>query len=248
MKFIISTHAIERYIERIRQVSYVEAEEAILTGLMSGGLIRRKTLRGQQIWKFGSEDVLAVVKRDKNDVVCVTILPSLSDVGNISEAEIEIYRSEAEAITNRIGVSEHLLDQDRNLFELREVLNFRVKQLECAIEQHRLDNEQFKLKNAENITYMQSMQTKLAGLEAIKLDRDRAVTAVKLIQDRYDALLHENETLRLTLRLQHQQEMDRLSDILVECIRLIGPEDQEKIIRMTDTIRLGDDSTANRVN
>lgn len=75
-KFGITSHAVERYIERHQPaLDVAQAYEEILLGLASGSKLKKKTYCGHSLWKFGNQNVLAVVRVKNREIVCVTILP-----------------------------------------------------------------------------------------------------------------------------------------------------------------------------
>lgn len=79
-KFYITNHAVQRYIDRHNPgTSYDAAKEIILNGLASGSRLKQKTFLGTSLWKFGDQNITAVVKIDDREIVCVTILPERKD-------------------------------------------------------------------------------------------------------------------------------------------------------------------------
>lgn len=72
---IITEHAIQRYIKRHAQgTPYAAAEAQLREAAADAVPLKERSLNGQELWKAG--DLLLVCKRDRGDVVCVTVLPA----------------------------------------------------------------------------------------------------------------------------------------------------------------------------
>lgn len=87
---IITDHAIRRYIKRhARHLSFAEAEGALRELAADAVPLKERSLNGQEQWKAG--DLILVCKRDRGDVVCVTVLPDQSET-DYSEEQLALMK------------------------------------------------------------------------------------------------------------------------------------------------------------
>lgn len=115
-KFVITQHAVERYIQRVDSTITAKAAEIrIKDGLLGGSRLKKKTHQGHYLWKFGEDNVVAVVKFDTNCIVCVTILPQEDITIDLAEEEISALQ---ESIEKEKDLTDQIrgMDLDKQLF------------------------------------------------------------------------------------------------------------------------------------
>jgi hypothetical protein len=76
-RFIVTTHAVERYIERYAEALPFDEARTALEALMEGATpLKAKTRAGDHLWRVAADPpLIVVVKRDAGQLVVVTILP-----------------------------------------------------------------------------------------------------------------------------------------------------------------------------
>lgn len=107
MRFDITTHAIERYIERFdRTISFMQARDRLRDAVKRAKPLRKKTLEGQERWWLEELSCVAIVKVDRaiRMRVVVTIEPSIPDRDRgLPEAAVEyLERKTAERNTKEM--------------------------------------------------------------------------------------------------------------------------------------------------
>ena len=96
MRYVVSHHAVERFIARhATDLSWEAAEELLLKRFEAGVRLRTKTLLGQLQYEIQDPYCVLVVKADRQELVCVTVLPRPEFHGKYTEDELEIIREMA---------------------------------------------------------------------------------------------------------------------------------------------------------
>lgn len=76
MKFHVTDHAVQRYVDRIRPgLTFQKAKAELLAALPRATRIKERTVRGHTLWKVESPNMRLITKRDTKQHIIVTILP-----------------------------------------------------------------------------------------------------------------------------------------------------------------------------
>ncbi len=143
-RIVATHHAVERYITRHEPgISYSEAKNKILNGLRLGSRLKRKSIQGHVLWKFGEDDIIGVVKQDNRNIICVTILPEKNNE-SVSHFDLDNfdYQNEIDTIEERISEQSELgniLEPEIYLYDLEEYKISIKEKYALELEKHKLN-------------------------------------------------------------------------------------------------------------
>lgn len=79
-KVVVTSHAVERYIERYEpELSYNEAHRKLKGKVHFGTPLKKRPIAGGHAWKIEKPDAIAVVRREGPHLVVLTVFPPDGD-------------------------------------------------------------------------------------------------------------------------------------------------------------------------
>ena len=83
-RFDITSHAVDRYIERYAVGATFEQGRRDLERLLADASpLKEKSISGQELWRCAEPPMLFVIKPDGGKIVCVTVLPQAAMEGKV---------------------------------------------------------------------------------------------------------------------------------------------------------------------
>ena len=89
--FILTTHAIDRFLERVvNNITHKEAEFLLWDRLRSVSLLEEKTFSGQQRWKITQPDAIIITKTSMQEgIIVLTVLNPNDEIPEYLPGELE---------------------------------------------------------------------------------------------------------------------------------------------------------------
>jgi hypothetical protein len=211
-------HAVERYIARHDpNISYLEAQNKVLDGLRCGSRLKKKSIQGHTLWKFGGEsNVVGVVKQSDRTLVCVTILPNKSkeNVGHFDLDNLN-YQEELDKLEEVLGPETYLYDLEEYRVSLKEKYALELEKYKTGI------GYSFHLKKTKELE--QTLETTLEeNSDKIK----KLKSDIQILQETND---------------RYRKIIDLSLDVIVGCLSyLVEQNDDPKVQEILDKVNVLD--------
>lgn len=211
-------HAVERYIARhAPNISYVEAQTKVLNGLRCGSRLKKKSIQGHTLWKFGGEsDVVGVVKQSDRILVCVTILPNKNkeNVGHFDLDNLD-YQEELNKLEEVLGPEACLYDLEEYRISLKE--------------KYALELEKYKT----NIGYFANLNKTKELEKSIEIKSEENLDKIRKLKSDIQVLQETSD--------RYRKIIDLSLDVIVDCLSYLVQQDNDpKVQKILDKVNILD--------